>query len=190
MVARLARLELAQHFVEGAADAVLIAHQLRENLAAGVVAEGLAEEACVFVVGRLADRPAGAGGLKAVHENAGFDADEAAKPPIGRGELVDERFLAGANRRETRNHARQEGVVLRLVFTGDDRVAAAQTVDAAVAADGGFAFGSFGAGAEGGVAAIGVDLSLRGHDRSRTSHSTAHASPKRRAQATWCRHGE
>jgi len=91
-------------------------------------------------------------------EHAGFDAGNALQAPVGGGHLLDQEFLEGAGGVEVFFEGSlelKEGVG---VFVGENGVSGEETVFDGIAAGGGFAFGSFGAGALESIAAVGVSL--------------------------------
>ena len=91
-------------------------------------------------------------------EEAGFDGAAAGEAPLGHDDLVDEGGLDGAGGLEVVEEGVEEFVEGLIVFAEDDGVFGGEAVFEGIEADGGLAFGGFGAGAELGVAAIGGAL--------------------------------
>jgi hypothetical protein len=97
-------------------------------------------------------------------EEAGFDSAEAGELPLGHDDLVDEGGFEGAVGLELFEEGDPEFFEILILFANDDRVFGGEAMLEGIEADGGLAFGGFGAGAQLGVAAIGVDLLFGGHD--------------------------
>jgi len=171
----LAEPELVEGLVEGAAGGVFVAEQLEEGVCLSVAAEGLRKQAGVLVVlaigvgfvcagcGRV-DLEVLAEGVEAVREEAGLEANDAAEAPVGGGQLKDKGFLEGSGGPEFGAEAGEQLQEAGAVLLGEDDQAGSQAVLLGVAADGGFALWGFGAGTALGVAAVGFDLLLRGHE--------------------------
>jgi hypothetical protein len=167
-------LEFFEGFVIGAAEGVLVAVELDKGVVFAVPKEGDAEEAGVLVVDRF---PAGTGGLAggefavldqahlfhAIGKEAGFDAHDAAETPFGPGQLAEAGLLGFVGGLVDGAEAVEEGLEFGGVLHGEEGVAGAEAVGAAVIGDFGFALGGARAGGELGVAAVGVDLELGRH---------------------------
>jgi hypothetical protein len=164
-------LEFVFGLVVGAAEGVLVARELDEDVVFAVPKEGDAEQAGFLVVD---DLPAGTGPLgcgigavldqahlfQAVGVEAALDANHAAETPLGPGHLAEAALLGFVGGAVSGAQAGQEGLKFGGVLDGEEGVAGAEAVGAAVVCDFGFAFGGARAGGELGVAAVGVDLRL------------------------------
>ena len=164
-------LEFVFGLVVGAAEGVLVARELDEDVVFAVPKEGDAKEAGFLVVD---DFPTGTGPLgggvgaildqahlfQAIGHEAALDADHAAETPLGPGHLAEAALLGLVGGAVSGAEAGQEGLELGGVLDGEEGVAGGEAVRAAVVCDFGFAFGGARAGGELGVAAIGVDLQL------------------------------
>jgi hypothetical protein len=122
---RLGGLEFLEGFVVGAADGVLVARELGESVAFAASIERHTEETGVLVVEQFLGGTGGlrggiaavlglAGAFDAIGEDAGLDAQDAAKSPLGAGQLAEAGLLEGVG-----------GVLL-----GEDGVAGAAAVGA------------------------------------------------------------
>jgi hypothetical protein len=152
-------LELVEGAVEGALDAGFVAAEGFEDAGCGtgVPAEDVGEFVCVdeavvvgFEVLLVVD--------EAEIEEAGFDGAAAGEAPLGHDDLVDEGGFEGAGGLEVIEEGVEEFVEGLFVFAVDDGVFGGEAVFEGIEANGGLAFGGFGAGAELGIAAIGGAL--------------------------------
>jgi len=112
----------------------------------------------VIIGGEVGDVVAGEGAhfAQGAGEHAGFDAGNAFQAPVGVGDLLDEQHFEGAGRAEV---VFEIGVQLEEgggVLVRENGVSGEETVLDGIAAGGGFAFESFGAGAMESIAAVGV----------------------------------
>jgi hypothetical protein len=163
-----------QGLIVGAAERVLIAAELGEGVAAATLKEGRAEDEGIAVVQLfggggvhglvllLLEVPA-ADALGAADEDAGFDAQEAAKAPLGGGHLANQEFLEGAGGSELGFEGGEEIAEVGCVLFGEDGFAGEQAVEGGVLGGAGLAVFGGGPGAEAGVALVGCDLALGWH---------------------------
>jgi len=157
-------LELVEGAVEGALDAGFVAAEGVEDAGGGtgVPAEDVGEFVFlgeVVVVGFEVRLVVG----EAEIEEAGFDSAAAGEAPLGHDGLVDEGGFEGAGGLEVIEEGVEEFVEGLFVLAVDDGVVGGESVFEGIEANGGLAFGGFGAGAELGVAAVGVDLCFGCH---------------------------
>jgi hypothetical protein len=146
--------------VEGALGAGLVATKGGEGI--GALAEDVGQflglvvvvEELLIVVVQVEE---------AEFEEAGFDAAEAGELPLGHDDLVDEGGFEGAVGLELFEEGGAEFFEIRFLFAIDDRAFGGEAMLEGIEANGGLAFGGFGAGAQLGVAAIGGDLLFGGH---------------------------
>jgi hypothetical protein len=99
----------------------------------------------------------------AMIEEAGFDIAEADQAPLGHDDLLDEGDFDGAVGLEVILELPAQLVEILDFFGCDDGVFGGESVFEGIAANGGLAFGGFGAGAELGIPAIGGALLAGGH---------------------------
>jgi hypothetical protein len=153
-------LQLMEGAVEGALGTGLVATEGGEGI--GVPAEDVGQflglvvvvEAVLFAVLQVEE---------AEFEEAGFDAAEADELPLGHDDLVDEGGFEGAVGLELFEEGDAEFVEIRFDFANDDGVFGGEAMLEGIEANGGLAFGGFGAGAQLGVAAIGGELFAGSH---------------------------
>jgi hypothetical protein len=157
-------LKFVEGAVEGALDADLIAAEGAEDAGGGtgIAAEDVGQfvfvgEAVVidFEVLLVVD--------EAEFEETGFEFATAGEAPLGGDDLADEGGFEGADGLEVVEEGVAEIVEGLFVFAEDHGVFGAEAVFEGIEADGGLAFGGFGAGAELGIAAIGGDLLAGSH---------------------------
>jgi hypothetical protein len=149
-------LEFVEGAEEGALDAGLVATEHGEGV--GVFVKDLsqllvAEEVDVFLAIEILLFVG-----EAEFEEAGFDAAAAGEAPLSYDHLVDEGGFEGTGGLEVVEEGVAEFVEGLLVFDENDGVFGDEAVFEGIEANGGFAFGGFGAGAELGIAAVGGAL--------------------------------
>ncbi len=96
-------------------------------------------------------------------EQTGFESAHAAQSPGSHGHLFDEQVFGGSGGLVFGEKGIEQFLKLVRAFIGEDSGLCGEAVAERVEADGGASFGSARAGAELGVATIGVDLTLGEH---------------------------
>jgi hypothetical protein len=153
-------LELVEGTVEGALDAGFVAAEGGDGL--GVSPEDVGEAAAWGELGvLLLDVLLVVG--EAEIEEAGFEAAAAVEAPLGHDDLVDEGGFEGAGGLEVVEEGVAEFVESIFVFVEDGGVFGGEAVLEGIKANGGLAYGGFGAGAELGVPAVGGALFASSH---------------------------
>jgi len=149
--------------VESALDAALVTAQRAESVPTLALAVEDAGEA--LIEGQVDVVPVYASPFidQAHLEEAGFQGAQAGKAPGGHGDLLDQDGFDGPDGLEVIKEGLESLVEEGGVLAGDDGEAGGEAVLEGIEGGGGFALGGFGAGAELGVGAVGVDLFLRGH---------------------------
>ena len=144
--------------VEGALDAGFVAREAFDSAGAGgVIGEGAGagiEGRQAFVARELRDTET---------EQSGFERAQAAEAPRGHGHLLDEQGFGGPGGLVFREKGVEQLLELFGILIREDSGLGGEPVAQGVEADGGASFRGTRAGAELGVAAIGVDLTLGRH---------------------------
>jgi hypothetical protein len=157
-------LEFVEGAVEGALDAGFVAGEGVEDAGGGTGVP--VEDAGQFLV--VVEASVLGFGVRfkvdeAKFEEAGFEAAATDEAPLGHDDLVDEGGFERSGGLELVEEGVAEFVESLIVFAYDDGGLGSEAVFEGIEADGGLAFGGFGAGAVLGIAAVGVDLFFGGH---------------------------
>jgi len=120
-----AGLEFVAGLVVGAAEGVLVARELDEDVVFAVPKEGDAEQAGFLVVGAVLDQ---AHLFQAVGHEAALDANHAAEAPLGPGHLAEAALLGFVGGAVDGAEAAEEGLELGGVLDGEDGIAGGEAV--------------------------------------------------------------